>query len=248
MVTNDFAANLSTLATDNLGIPGQGTMVSVILRKKGTTHAGNTYDDDTVHVLIWTGFHYSALVERSHRKLQQLWDSGTLYKDLLKEAIDLGIYDATMEDVSTAVQEVNNNLEKVLAGASKPFDPDNVGGDRVPSHWGPLIVNGATVPGCKKYIRQGSTIPYGTIYIDGVKLGERVLEPANRTWKTTSKNKTVLKDALRAKLPVGLYVRYSLDETRVKKILIGADAVAHTKAEKLPIDPGAIRSLFKIAI
>jgi hypothetical protein len=244
-----LAENLSNITTDNIGV-GQGTMVSLVLKKKGVRAGfgpGKTFvtrGDDTVHVLVWTGFHYASLVERSLAKLQQLWDSGSLFKDLLKEAIDRGVFDATMEDVSQAVQELDSSLRKNIAG------PDGAAGsDSHPNIWDPLIVNGEVVLGAKVYKGPSKTIAQGAVYLDGVKLGQRVLKVAENPLRVAqSKPKTIIKDILRAKLPVGLYVRYSMDPKDLKDLKIGDDAVAYTKAENLPIDTGAIRSLFKIAI
>lgn len=238
-----LAENLSNISTDNLGV-GQGTMVSIVLRKKGHLSGGVQYGDDTVHVLVWTGFHYKALVERSLKKLDQLWDSGTLFRDLLKEAIDHGTYDATIEDVSAAVQELRDSLNKVVNGATTNFEDENT---RV-SVWEPLVVNGEPVLGAKVYMGSNTDIGKGTVYIDGVKLGEKVLKKAaNPKRAIKSKAKTVIKDILRDKLPVGLYVRYSLNKKDLISLEIGNNAVTTVKTAGVVIDPSAIRSLFKIA-
>lgn len=236
-----LAENLSSISTDGLGV-GQGTMVSIVLRKKGTSVGTTTYGDDTVHVLVWTGFHYKALVERSLKKLDQLWESGTLFRDLLKEAIDHGVYDATIEDVSLAVQELRDSLHKVANGTDYEDDKNRT------SVWEPLVVNGEPVLGAKVYKGSSPTIDKGTIYIDGVKLGEKILAKALHPKRVTkSKPKTVIKDILRDKLPVGLYVRYSLSKDRVISLSVGQDAVKNVKDSCVLVDPGAIRSLFRIA-
>lgn len=236
-----LAQNLSSISTDGLGV-GQGTMVSIVLRKKGTTVGDTTYGDDTVHVLVWTGFHYKALVERSLKKLDQLWESGTLFRDLLKEAIDHGVYDATIEDVSLAVQELRDSLHKVANGTDYEDDKNRT------SVWEPLVVNGEPVLGAKVYKGSSPTIDKGTIYIDGVKLGEKILAKAMHPKRVTkSKPKTVIKDILRDKLPVGLYVRFSLNPANLQSIEIGNSAVTTVKTAGVAVDPSAIRSLFKIA-
>jgi hypothetical protein len=191
---------------------------------------------------VWTGFHYAALVERSHKKLHQLWDSGTLFHDLLKEVIDHGVYNATLTDVAEAVQEIDDSLSKVINSQGHFSQRDE---SDFPSFWEPLVVDGEVVLGAKVYKGQSKAIDKGSIYIDGVKLGEKVLEAAPK-WPVNSKPKTVLKDILRAKLPVGLYVRYSLSRDDVT-ILIGDEAVTAAKTAGVLIDPSAIRSLFKIA-
>ncbi len=249
MTTNatdqNLAQNLSNISTDGLGV-GQGTMVSIVLRKKGTTIGGTTYGDDTVHVLVWTGFHYKALVERSLKKLDQLWESGTLFRDLLKEAIDHGTYDATIDDVAAAVQELRDSLSKVASSTHET--PVGEPSHDVPTWWEPLVVNGEPVLGAKVYIGQSKTIDKGTIYIDGVKLGEKILaKAANPKRAAKSKAKTVIKDILRDKLPVGLYARYSLNKKDLISLDIGNNAVTMVKTAGVTVDPSAIRSLFKIA-
>lgn len=240
-----LAENLSGISTDGLGV-GQGTMVSIILRKKGMTTGATTYGNDMVHVLMWTGFHYKALAERSLKKLDQLWDSGTLFRDLLKEALDHNVYDATIEDVSTAVQELRDSLSKVASSTHET--PMGEPSYDVSRWWEPLIVNGEPVIGAKVYIGQSKTIDKGTVYIDGVKLGEKILVKATNPKRVPkSKPKTVIKDILRDKLPVGLYARYSLSKDRVISLSVGQDAVKNVKDSCVSVDPGAIRSLFRIA-
>jgi len=115
------------------------------------------------------------------------------------------------------------------------------------------VVDGTTVNGAKVYVGAGNLMDpraplTGTIYIDGVKLGEKVLQPApNGDWKAKHKPKTVVKNILRSWLPVGLYARYSLEKEGLLSIKVGSDASDHAKAEGVPVDPEAIRSLFKIA-
>lgn len=237
-----LAENLSNISTDGLGV-GQGTMVSAVLRKKGVTVGTTTYGDDVVHVLVWTGFHYKALVERSLKKLDQLWNSGTLFRDLLKEALDRNMYDATLEDVSVAVQELRDSLVRVSRGSAE--HNDSATGVSV---WEPLIVNGEPVLGAKVYQGSSPTIDKGTVYIDGVKLGEKIIRKADNPKRIPkSSPKTVIKDILRSKLPVGLYVRYSLNPKNLESIEIGNNAATSSKMAGVTVDPATIRSLFKIA-
>ena len=238
----DLATKLSAISTDNLGV-GQGTMTSIVVKKVGTTVGAQAYGDDTVHVLLWTGFHYNALAERSHQKLQRMWEAGSLFKDLLKEGIDAGVYDATLEDASLAVQEVNATLLRNLRAAALA-NTDNLG-----PVWRPLTVNGEVILGAKEYIGKNPEIPYGSIYLDGVKLGERIVIPAQFAKPPVkSKPKTVLKNLLMAKLPVGLYARYRLSTENLRDIRIGSDAAVHAKKAGVTIEPDNIRSLFKIAV
>jgi len=237
-----------------------GSVASLIVRKKGVARGpkGNrtVYGDDLVHVLLWTGFHYQALVERSFKKLHQMWGKGNLLRKLLKAVQDAGLTGANVEDVALAVQEIDESFLRVIRTNEAAPREETTQGDAPEAPkpvWEPLKVDGTVIRGAKVYKGGGdltdprAPLP-GTIYIDGVKLGEKVLDPApNGQWCPKQKAKTVAKDILRSWLPAGLYARYSLEQDRVQTIKVGADASAHAKAAKVPVDPEAIRSLFKVA-
>jgi hypothetical protein len=123
----------------------------------------------------------------------------------------------------------------------------------VDSVWRPLRIDDTPVRGARVY--NGIERPGderapkpGTIYVQGVKLGEVVLKPApNGEWQVRSKPKTIAKRKLKEKLPVGLYVQYKLDPQRCWDIRVAAQASAAAKEYGIPIDPEALRSLFKVA-
>ena len=88
----------------------------------------------------------------------------------------------------------------------------------------------------------------GTIYVQGVKLGQRVVTPAaNGPWRANSKPKTLAKDIIKEGLPVGLYCQYRLEPERVQAMAVGGKATKLAKKHGIGIDPDALRSLFKIA-
>jgi len=250
----------STLA--EIGNLGDGTLASLILRKQGVARgpagAQTIYDDDFIHVLLWTGFHYRSLVERSLVKLQTIWGSTPMFQDLLKAAQDAGHPEATLQDVGAAISELDDALRRVLGTGrvQPPLDPDNPEAEedaKAPT-WEPLVVDGVTVKGSKVYVgtptRSTPRAPAkGTVYIDGVKLGEKVLTPAaNGHWCPRQKAKTVVKEILRSWLPVGLYARYRLGSENMLVAKVGAEASEHAKKGGVVIEPEAIRSLFKIAV
>lgn len=269
MVTNAtntvLASTLAGIGTDTLG---NGTLVLLTVRKKGVTRgAGDkklVYGDDTVQVLLWAGFTYKALVERSYKKLHEMWQGGTLFRDLQKAAIDAGCHDVTLADVAEGAQEVEAGLLRIINAHDKEgldpatddafgdggFAPSSFGGgasDVVPT-WEQLVVNGVPVVGAKVYIGANKALTAGTVYMDGVKLGERVLVPAaNGAWAPKQRTKTVVKDLLRDKLPVGLYARYALTPENLQDVKVGGTAATAAKAGGIVIDPTAIRSLFKLA-
>lgn len=245
--THGMAA--STLA--EIGSLDQGTLCYLMVQKKGTTRgkgdAKMVYGDDTVSVLVWTGFSYEALVRRSVKKLEQMED---LHKTLLAEAQKVDPF-VTLEDVCAAVQELRTSLHRVISEPSGRVSvEDEIEKDPI---WEPLVVDDIKVRGSKVYV--GKARPDdprapkpGTIYVDGVKLGQKVVAPApNGHWETKRKAKTVVKDVLKDMLPVGLYVRYALEPERVQAVKVGKDASAAAVGDGVPIDPESIRSLFKIA-
>ena len=242
--TESISERLSHINSEALGIPGQGTIVSMIVKKKGVVRGGKVHDDDTVHVVLWAGFHYKALVDRSAAKLQQMWDSGTLFKDLTAESAMLGMYAVKMPDVAVAVQEINRTLAP-RHGASHVGEVDANNDKR----WGPVAVNGENVIGARVYIGPPGAIKPGDIYISGVKLGEKVLETSeNGKWEPTSSPVVSVKKLIRSKLPLGLYAQYILSPDRLVSFHVGEDAAVDAKKHGVAIDPLAVRSLFKIAV
>lgn len=251
----DDVAVAASLA--EIGDVGDGNLVSLKVQKRGVTRgpqgAKVTYEDDLVHVLIWTGFHYKALVARSHKKLHELWGRGDLVGKLFRETVDAGMAETTVRDIAEAIQEIDDSLSRVLTEKKdEPVDTD--ADDEKTPVWEPLVVDGVKILGAKVYVGQGDPMDpargpqHGTVYIDGVKLGEKIIEPAvNGKWRPKRKPKSVAKDLLRAKLPAGLYVRYSLNPEFTQSVRIGKEASADAKTGGVPVNPEAIRSLFKIA-
>lgn len=249
MQTNSTHGMAASVLSE-VGSLDSGTLAFITVHKKGETRGKGTskqvYGDDIVHVLVWTGFSYEALVQRAIKKLEAVEG---LHPLLLAEAQKIDPF-VTLDDVCLAVQELRTSLYKVVSEPSGrvPATPEETD-----SVWEPLIVDGTKIRGSKVYVGKGDpTKPGGpkpgTIYVDGVKLGQVTVTPApNGHWKKDSKSKTVVKEVLKDMLPVGLYVRYSLEPDRVLAIKVGKDASAAAVAAGIPINPEAIRSLFKVA-
>lgn len=257
-LTNASDTKLASVLTE-IGDLGQGTLTSLVLRKKGCVHGRGlnkvVYGNDFVQVLLWTGFYYQALIERSHLRLQALWSKGNLFQTLVQKVRDAGHPEVTVRDVAEAVQETDESFLRVLSGGSSSDQPPLEGEVWAENNpvWEPLRVEGLLVRGAKVYAGPGNpnnpqSPKHGTIYLDGVKLGEKILNPApNGQWVVTQKAKTVAKDILKSWLPCGLYARYCLAQEDLLLIKVGAEASRHAKEAKLSIEPEAIRSLFKIA-
>ena len=254
-----------TASLSGIGSEGNGTLLFLETKKKGTARgprgAQTVYGDDTVKVLLWTGFHYKDLVERSALKLQEMWGSGTFCQEILAE-ISNAHPDATLTDVTEALQELQESFrkgaltEEVVEPLTLPADEmkSTLGGPEVSKPvFETLVLEGQTILGAKVYIGAGdpenprSPVP-GDVYIDGVKLGELVVEPAaNGSWKPKQGPRSATKALVRSKLPVGLYVRYCLRKDTMKECKVGKEASVAAKTAKVPVDPESIRSLFKIA-
>ncbi|MFA6235533.1 MAG: hypothetical protein WC824_15295 [Bacteroidota bacterium] len=247
-------------ALTELGSPEKGTLALLQIHKKGVTRGSlgskMVYDDDVVEVLLWSGFLYRNLAERSHGKLHQLWSKGDLTARLIKESL-LKNCEVTIAEASEVIQEVEESLLKVINSTGPVFysgdEHEHVDSEISQHCWETLVVKGQIIRGSKVYVGEGdpddprAPVP-GTIYIDGVKLGEKIIVQApNGHWKTNQRPKTVAKDILRSWLPIGLYVRYCLEKERlIGDPLVGEEAAKKAKADGIPIDPESLRQLFKL--
>lgn len=231
---SSLAATLAELGETN------GTLVSLILRKKGVSRgpASNptVYDDDLVQVLLWTGYPYKKMIQQSYAKLQNLWGSAKLVNSL---AHATGV---SRETAAVAVQELDTSLR--LAASDTPPKED------VSSPWEPLTVDGKEIMGAKVYTKisdQPNAPKPGTVYLDGLKLGEVILDPAkNGHWTKISKDLTKAKERLKTMLPYGLYVSYSLDSERFVAAKVGQDAVDSAQKNGIHFDPTALKELFSV--
>ena len=249
MQTNALSPSTAT-ALSELSELDQGTLFAAQVQKMGDARgaAGSKviYGDDTMLVLIWTGFDYRALIARSKKMLDSQINKGGYIERLARATMEEH-EGTTIEDVCEAMQEMREWFRKVLAtGDGVPGTPNG-------GVWEPLHIDGVQVRGARVYTGPArpdddrAPIP-GTIYVAGVKLGERVVEPApNGPWRANSKPKTLAKRIIKESLPIGLYCQYRLEPKRVSNVSVGKKAEDMAKAEKIGIDPGALRSLFKVA-
>lgn len=240
-----IATGLSKLADET---KGQGTLLCATVQKVGTYRgrAGNRvcYDDDKVQVLIWTGFRYRALIERSQKMLKRQLNQGGYIGAITRATLDLH-EDTTVRDACEAIQEIQDWFRTILASEDTPNQTTGS------PHWRPLEVGGVLIPGCKIYHnadRFEHQPANGTIYVSGVKLGQRVIRPApNGPWRPNSKPKTLAKNIIKGKLPVGLFCRYKLDPERTTDLAVSKAAEQVAQSGDVPVDLAALRSLFKIA-
>lgn len=241
-----------TALTNLVDLPEQGTVLTVTVHKMGSEHGVNgskrVYGDDIKRVLIWTGFSHQALIARSNKILSFQLNKGRYIEKLALATLEEH-EDTTITDVCHALQDVQGWFRRKLAGDkfTDDFSPPPPGGI-----WSPLIINDVTVRGCSIYSGRArpedprAPIP-GTIYVRGLKLGEKMVTPApNGQWKADSKPKTLAKRVILESLPVGLYCQYRLEPSRVSGLAVAAEAVKLAKEQEIPIDPGALTSMFKV--
>lgn len=249
-MTVDFAPDPQTV--QNLAglvdLPEQGTVFTAVVHKmgveRGEAASKVVYGDDTIRVLIWTGFSYRALIARSMRILDHQLSKGGYIRKLAKTTLEAHS-NTTLEDVCAALQEVRESFRlKLATREGEPADMPTEG------TWTPLVINGTVVRGCVVYTgpaREGPRAPVpGTIYVRGLKLGERLVKPSpNGSWTPDSKPKTLAKQIIMESLPVGLYCQYRLEPGRVSDVAVADAAVMVAKEHQINIDPGALTNIFK---
>jgi hypothetical protein len=186
-----------------------GTFSSLIIRKKGDTRKGILYGNDQVYVTVITGFSYPNLVNRSLVIAEKL-DPAAL-------CARLGNPQVTVEDFQLAKAELLESL-RLSSEGENVSTTDGV--------YESLQVNGESVQGARVYkctglesckCRDCTGDPRapkgGTIYLQGLKIAQRVLDPAPNgpVPAPNSKPKTIAKNEMRKLLPVSRYVSYSLE-------------------------------------
>lgn len=202
----------STMTAAALADSDRNAMTRLIIRKKGKTRgrgdAKKVYGDDLVEVLMQTGFNYHDVVRQSWEDLKNL-DINDIVGEMSGKVDGKG-NPITRDDIAAAMQELHNSFSATLDGRNEAstdgnFETLEVDGEKVPA----IRVYTGKKPGQKK---ASEGLVKGTIYINGLKIDEKVLEPAANgpTPAPKSKAKTIAKRFVRSKLPVGRYVMYEL--------------------------------------
>lgn len=239
MTTNAAETSLATFLAD----ARVGTFTGLITRKagveRGSKDAKVRYGDDEVHVCIFTGFNYTALVQRSLDALDGI-DLGALMSSAQakglkgwvgrgKNAVET---DLTAQDFEDAAEELRDSFQATLDGTNESTT------DAV---FEPLVVDGETVRGCRVYkgqtdaaIERGDKAPAtpGTVYLQGLQVSSRVVTPAPNGPVPASQSapKTIAKDMIRRTLPISRYVSYKLEPGGDYILRAGGAAIA--QAEK----------------
>lgn len=241
--------SLSPVLAANLASARKGTFTSLIIRKegeeRGTAPNKLTYGDDLVHVVIISGFKYENLVAKSRDRLAGMTDADidalvnkgyTGWNGRGKNAVEVAV---TRADFDAARTELLLSFDKTLAGVNESTT-DHV--------YEPLVVNGETVRGSRVYVgnpdpTQNAATP-GTVYLQGLKIGERVLDaaPNGPVPASQSAAKTVAKNVLRSRLPVSRYVSYKLDAAGGWLLAAGGAAVAACDTNGVTLDADRVEA------
>jgi hypothetical protein len=241
--------SISPVLAANLASARKGTFTSLIVRKEGEERgaAGSkvTYGDDLVQVVVITGFRYENLVARSRDMLAGMTDAEvdalvargyTGWQGRGAKAVEVAV---TRADFDAARAELVDSFDKTLAGTNESTT-DHV--------YEPLTVNGEVVRGSRVYVgnpdpTQNAATP-GTVYLQGLKIGERVLDPAPNGAVPASQSaaKTVAKNVLRSRLPVARYVSYKLDAAGGWLLSAGGAAVAACDTNGVTLDADRVNA------
>ena len=233
METNANSNVLSALLAD----ARVGTFTGIVTTKQGKEVGKGadrkTYGDDTVHTVIFTGFRYDNLVKRSLDALNAMSE-----QEILDAATAKGLA-VTADDVAAARAELLGSFQKSFAGENESTT-DHV--------YDPLVVDGETVRGGRVYVCHKDKInpttgecyacgcrdctgdekapKHGTIYIQGLRVFNKVLTPAvnGPIPEPKSAPKTVAKNFMRGMLPVSKYVSYRLEPGQDFLLRVGGTA------------------------
>lgn len=251
----------SRLIADLLADSRNGTFTGLITTKKGKTRGRGAdkkvYGNDTVHVVVYTGFRYENLVRRSLEMLDDITDA-----EIVSEACRRGIFGwagkpkvevpITATDVALARQELRESFERTL-------DPTQESTSTTAHVYEPLVVDGETVRAgrvykcveddpsatckCRNCTEDDSAPLPGTIYLQGLAIGQKVIEPAPNGPVPAAKSapKTVAKNLLRSKLPVRRYVSYALEPGTDFILRAGGAAAAEVTTAGISIDTSVLK-------
>lgn len=223
---------------------GEG-LCTVNVRKKGVKRGGQVYDDDHIVALMWVGWSYRDLVNLSQGILRQLDREGRTIGSVIAAAAEDG-HEVDLETACVAVQSVRESFWRSLA------DKSGEGQESKRSEWYKPLErpDGRIVKGVKVYKGperdDDPRAPKpGTLYLHGLKLDQRVLESAhNGHWETNHRPKTIAKNALTSRLPVGMYASYVIDDPT--QVRFGAEAAEYAEEVGLSVDLGVIQALFSL--
>lgn len=257
-------SNSAVLALNLTTQRKSASFTSVCLRKQGKEMGpkGNKtrYGDDMVHVVVVSGFSYESLVKRSLDMLPGLRARASqIVADLAGEDAYQGRGKKAVK-VPVTEADVLAALDDLEASFTKSLDPAEPSESTTKHVYEPLVVDGEAVRGSRVYrcvadkVAAGdvkechcrecsgdSKAPLdGTVYLQGLQIGSKVLEAAPNGPVPASKSgpKVVAKAALRRKLPVSRYVSYRLEAGTDFLLKVGGTAALKADEDGIHISNG----------
>jgi hypothetical protein len=231
MATNANSNILASLLADARKGTFCGLQTTKVGKQSGRGAAKQTFGDDRVHVVFYSGFKYNNLVQRS---LDALPSDATL-RGIFVGATLKGIKGWSGRGTRA---DLKASFERTLAGTNKSttdhvFEPLATDGNEVRGSRVYRCVADDTSRKCRCRACTGDPkAPLdGTIQIQGLKIWSKVLIPAANgpIPKSKSGGKVVAKRLVRRLLPVAHYVSYRLEPGT--DFLLNAGGTAKLKAE-----------------
>jgi hypothetical protein len=256
-IKTNASASSTTLAAAIAGSRSAqcASIMSAVLTKRGVTRLAPgekrggkkvTMGDDTVRVTFVGGRSYMSLTRKGLGIMSDLTDADldamvaeghTAWSGRGKNATQVAV---TRADFTAALVEMIDSAGKTLAGTNTSTT-DHV--------YEPLVVDGKTIRGYRVYVGPSdpSVTPKsapGTIYVQGLILGQTVLQAAQYA-RPVSKSgaKAVAKRRIKRLLPVRRYVSYSLEAGSDFILNLGAEAVTASDAAGITVDPTVVADI-----
>jgi hypothetical protein len=228
------------LASEIDGLP-KGRFVGLIYTKKGKLvgrgAARQRYGDDEVHAVLFVGFKYGRLVQRSKDKALRIGAKGILAECQRRGITGKSGAPITLADCTKALDDFIASCDRSLNGTNESTT-DHV--------YEALTVNGEAVRGARVYTGPGNPsdpkapVP-GTIYLQGLLIGQKVLTPAANgpIPASNSRGDVVAKGVLRGMTPLGRYRSYALDGTTGALLRHGQGAIVRAANAGVTASSGA---------
>jgi len=246
MDTSNATSDMTAMFLANAH-PGrfQGLVIRKVGKEAGRGADKKRYGDDLVHVILFGGFKYHGLVDRSRQVLQSMDPAALVAEFALKGIKDGKGEDIRLADVCIAIADLDKSFNLTLEGENESTS-DHV--------YEPLVVDGKEVRGCKVYkcVKDDpdheckcrnctgdprAAVP-GQINLMGLKIGETVLETAVNGPIPASKSRAdvVAKNIIRNRLPIGRLVSYRLEAGADFILRVGPDAAAASTKDGVTLD------------
>lgn len=249
--SQDLAGTANAFASARKG----ATFTGIIVTKKGEVQGGLLRGNDMVHVVVVTGYSYRGLVRRSQEKLRTM-DVDTILAEMDSRGIKDGKGNPIVrKDVEKAITDLDTSFQSTLDGTNEATT-DHV--------FDPLVVDGETVHGARVYKCVANTgikchcrncnptdtrapVP-GQINLSGLKIGETVIEPAANGPKIPPKSRAdvVVKNILRARLPIGRFVSYAFAPGDDYILRVGGAAALAATDAGVTTDPAKVNEAMEL--